>query len=349
MCPRFLITIINVIFMNLILNQASLAQEPVTVSDAPSTVNANYVEASAIEKMKPGEKIASLFTLNMNNDYVLQRLTDRTYWVQKSFYSTIFYVGDQGVLLFDTLEGSSPQIKQAIMSVTDLPVTAIVYSHNHADHIGGINDFINPEMNIRLIASEATIEKQAFLNSSFPQATEAVSWPVGMFDFENLTVDFIGFDHAAHSDDHGIWLLGSENVAHIPDLINPDQPPFWAFAGSESFAYYESNINQLAGMKWDFFNGGHGNIGSRQDIDFYRKFINDLKTAVGEAMGNVAWGTGIDVSKINAHTAFLPAWLGAVSKQATESLRPEYGQYYGFEAATPRNAEMVALSLFDYR
>ena len=325
------------------------AQETSAITEAPSTVNATYVTPSSTDTLNPGEKVGSLFMLNMKGDYILQRITERTYWVQKGFYSTLFYVGDQGVLLFDALDGSAQQVKQAIKSVTDLPITAIVYSHDHADHIGSIKDYLEPDSNIRLIASQETVDKQAFLNSNHPKASEIVNWPEGSFKFEDLSVEFFGFERAAHADDHGIWLLKEEKVAHIPDLINPDQPPFWAFAGSETFAYYEANINQLANLEWDFFNGGHGNIGSRADVEFYRTFLVDLKAAVGDAMGSVAWGTGVDVSKINAHTAFLSSWMKAVSEKATETLRPQYGELYGFEDATPRNAEMVALALFDYR
>ena len=326
-----------------------MAQENSATPEAPSTVNATYVAPSLTDTLNPGEKIDSLFTLNMNSDYVLQRVTERTFWVQKGFYSTLFYVGDGGVLLFDALDGSAQQVKQAIKSVTDLPITAIVYSHDHADHIGSIKDYLDPDSNIRLIASQETADKQVFLNSSHPKATEIVTWPEGSFTFEDLTVELHGFERAAHADDHGIWLLKEEKIAHIPDLINPDQPPFWAFAGSETFAYYEANINQLANLEWEFFNGGHGNIGSRADIEFYNTFLADLKAAVGEAMGSVAWGTGVDASKINAHTVFLSSWMKAVSEKATEILRPKYGKFYGFDAATPRNAEMVALALFDYR
>ena len=43
------------------------------------------------------------------------------------------------------------------------------------------------------------------------------------------------------------------------------------------------------------------------------------------------------------------AWLKAVAKNTTDSLRPKYGKYYGFEDAMPRNAEMVAMAMFSYR
>jgi glyoxylase-like metal-dependent hydrolase (beta-lactamase superfamily II) len=202
---------------------------------------------------------------------------------------------------------------------------------------------------LRVIASKATAAKMAFLKSSHPSPTETVAWPRGTFRFEDLTVEFHGFERAAHTDDHGVWLLVHEKVAHLPDLVNPDQPPFWAFAGSERFVYYEANVDQLARLDWAYLNGGHGNVGAKADVEFYRSFLADLKQAVGKAMSEVPWGTGVDATNVNAHTAFLPAWLNAIAKNATDALRPKYGSYYGFESATARNAEMVAMSMFSYR
>ncbi len=52
-----------------------------------------------------------------------------------------------------------------------------------------------------------------------------------------------------------VRLLTNKKVAHLPELVNPDQPPFWNFAGSESFTYYESNIKQLNELEWDYLHG----------------------------------------------------------------------------------------------
>lgn len=329
------------------------SDQPTSPAEAPSTVRATYVAPSATRLLQPGEKVDRLFTRNATQEYVLQRLTERTYWYQSQYYGTVFYVGDKGVLLFDPLDGRGALIRKAIAEVTKLPVTAIVYSHDHADHIGGAKEMVDFLTRAgsppRIVASRATADKMAFLKSAHPAPTETVAWPRGSFRFEGLTVELHGFERAAHADDHGVWLLLEEKVAHLPDLVNPDQPPFWNFAGSENFAYYESNLEQLAKLDWTFLHGGHGNVGARADIEFYRAFLADLKQAVGKALGEVAWGTGVDASKVNAHTPFLPAWLTAVAKSATDALRPKYGSYYGFEAATPPNAEMVAMAMFSYR
>lgn len=113
----------------------AFATSAAAVAEAPSPVNATYVAPSATTVLAPDAKIGQLFTLNSTRPYILQRLTKRTYWFSSGHYATTFYVGSRGVLLFDPLEGHGAQILQAIAEVTKLPVTAVVYSHDHADHI----------------------------------------------------------------------------------------------------------------------------------------------------------------------------------------------------------------------
>ena len=244
-------------------------------------------------------------------------------------------------------------ILAAIRSVTDLPVTTIVYSHNHADHIGSTVELLalleNQTTAPRIIASQETADKMERMNSSLPRPTETISWPRGSFNFENLTVEMNGFEHAGHADDHSAWLLTQERVLHAPDLLNGDQPPFWSFAGSDRFNYLVDNLTEANSLDWDHFNGGHGNVGSHADFDFHLGFIADLKQAVGEAMSEVPFGFGTDPAALTAHTAMLPAWYGEIARLATEELRPKYGETYGFDVATPANAEMVAEYLFSYR
>lgn len=326
------------------------------VADAPSPHGAvRYVAPSATRKLAPGERIERLYARNNADQFVLQRLTGRTYFVQHHSYGTTFYVGDRGVLLFDALEGLTPMVLAAIRSVTPLPVAAVVYSHDHADHIGHVDSVVAATVRAtgrrpRIIASQATVDKQAYLGSALPKATTVVPWPRGSFRFEGLTVELHGFTRAAHADDHGVWLLRGERVAHLPDLVNADQPPFWRFSGAERFVYYEQNLRMLRGLDWTFLNGSHGNVGYKDDVDFHLAFVADLRAAVATAMAETPFGSGVaNAAALNAHTPFLPAWFGAIAAKAVATLRPKYGSLYGFEHATPPNAEMVAAYLSSYR
>ena len=102
-----------------------------------STTGASYVEPSATDPIKPGQRIAHLFPRAVMEEYVLQRVTERVWWVSRQFYGSLFYVGKRGVLLLDPFLGGADATLKAIAAVTPLPVTAVVYSHFHADHVGG--------------------------------------------------------------------------------------------------------------------------------------------------------------------------------------------------------------------
>lgn len=321
-------------------------------SPAPSTVGATYVDPSPTQILRPGLKIGHLLHLNMTQPYVLQRLTDRSWWVQSSNYGTVFYVGTEGVLIFDALEGVYDHIVAAVESVTDRPITAVVYPHYHSDHIGDIAQYIAAAeargSQLRIIGSAKTRQSMELANSAFPRPTEVLDWPSGQFRFEDLTVELHGFEWAAHCDDHSAWLLVQDRVIHSPDLINPDQPPFWHFAGNDRFRFHEDNLRQIYDLGWDHLSGSHGNLGTREDIDFEFAFLADMKAAIGEAMAAHPFGDFVDPST-DAHTSFLSNFFDKISDEATEALRPKYGQFYGFDYATKGNATMVAWTLFEYR
>lgn len=322
------------------------------VPAAKSPTNATYVDPSSEKILTPGTKLSDLLRRNMTQPYVLQRLSERSYWVQSFNYGTVFYVGENGVLIFDTLEGVYDNIAQAVASVTDKPISAAIYPHYHADHIGDIAKYVDAAakrgVTLEIIAATKTRQSMDLARSSFPRPTKELKWPHDSFRFENLTVELHGFEWAAHSDDHSAWLLREERIVHSPDLINPDQPPFWRFAGNERFRFHEENLRQVYDLEWDYLSGSHGNIGSREDMDFEFAFISDLKAAVGQAMGAHPFSDFVNPDA-KAHTEFLSNFFSVVAKEATETLRPKYGEMYGFDEATPPNAEMVAWAMFEYR
>lgn len=314
-----------------------------------STVGAKYVEPSATRIIQPGEKINNLTQRNLNEDYILQRLSERTYWVQRQFYNTTFYVGKESVLLFDAPPWRNNQILSAIREVTDLPVSTVVYSHNHADHIGDASFWVSEaEKNgqkLRIIATEATHKKQQATNSTLVPANDIIGWPTSSFVFEDIKVEMHGFDPAAHTDDHSVWLIPSEKVLHAPDLINPDQLPFRGFAVSERFLFHDDNLRQAQQLDWLFMTAGHGNIGEKKDIAFELEHIDDIRSAVTTALKEVpGWTTFLDPEVDNNHAAYTNNWNDQVVEVAVELLRPKYGEFYGFNASTAKNVGLLLQS-----
>lgn len=319
------------------------AQTEISTANS-STVNASYVEPSAEKIISPSDKLNNLFERNMSQSYILQKIGERTYYVQRYFYSTTFYVGDKGVLLFDAPEGRGKYLLQAIRDVTPLPVTVLVYSHYHVDHIGD-SPFWNDEakkegVNLRIIASKATAEKMQFMNSRLPVATQVLSKKDDQFKFEKQTIELHRFVKAGHTDDHSVWLLKQEKVAHSPDLLNPDQLPMMGFAVSDTLVYHDSNLRQVEMLDWKYFIGGHGNIGSHDDFKFQRQFLNDLRDTTIKVRKEESFGKFMNKTA-NNHADFARAQREAIIKKVTEVLRPKYGHMYGYDASMPANIEMA--------
>ncbi|EFJ2907705.1 MBL fold metallo-hydrolase [Escherichia coli] len=334
---------IYTILASSLISGSVFAQTEISTANS-STVNASYVEPSAEKIISPSDKLNNLFERNMSQPYILQKIGERTYYVQRYFYSTTFYVGDKGVLLFDAPEGRGKYLLQAIRDVTPFPVTALVYSHYHVDHIGD-SPFWNDEakkegVNLRIIASKATAEKMQFMNSRLPVATQVLSKKDDQFKFEKQTIELHRFVKAGHTDDHSVWLLKQEKVAHSPDLLNPDQLPMMGFAVSDTLVYHDSNLRQVEMLDWKYFIGGHGNIGSHDDFKFQRQFLNDLRDTTIKVRKEESFGKFMNKTA-NNHADFARAQREAIIKKVTEVLRPKYGHMYGYDASMPANIEMA--------
>ena len=70
----------------------------------------------------------------------LRKINDRVYWAQYYDYSSFgFLIGDEGVIAIDCgwWPGASARALKDLRKITTKPVTHIVYTHGHADHIAG--------------------------------------------------------------------------------------------------------------------------------------------------------------------------------------------------------------------
>ena len=75
---------------------------------------------------------------------ILNELAPNVYHYFSAFYSNLIVVSDDGVLLTDPANTArAEELKEVIAGLTDAPVTAIVLTHEHYDHVGGTGVFDN--------------------------------------------------------------------------------------------------------------------------------------------------------------------------------------------------------------
>jgi glyoxylase-like metal-dependent hydrolase (beta-lactamase superfamily II) len=62
----------------------------------------------------------------------------------------MFLVYDRGVVVVDVPQTLVAFLPKAIAEVTDKPITHVVYSHSHADHIGGTKTLVVIRSSLRI-------------------------------------------------------------------------------------------------------------------------------------------------------------------------------------------------------
>ena len=94
--------------------------------------------------------LVSMLTLvspSYAQDANVQKITNNVYSIFLHYYHSLVVIGDKGVLITDPANTARAGILQAeIAKMTKLPVSHIVLSHEHYDHVGGTEVFPDAEI-----------------------------------------------------------------------------------------------------------------------------------------------------------------------------------------------------------
>jgi alkyl sulfatase BDS1-like metallo-beta-lactamase superfamily hydrolase len=102
----------------------------------------------------------------LNSRYGLYKVTDRIYQVRGFDVSNMTIIeGDTGYIVIDpllTAETARAAMEFAMQHLEERPIIALLYSHSHADHFGGVKGVISQEQSdngdVRVIASEGFMD-----------------------------------------------------------------------------------------------------------------------------------------------------------------------------------------------
>ena len=244
----------------------------------------------------------------------LQRVSARTWFVQgqsamgsaanENFISNAgVVVGDKAVMVVDAL--GSPHLatllNEAIRRITPLPITHVVVTHYHADHIYGLQVFKAQGAQVLAHASAseyinsdtARLRLQASREELFPwidETTQVVSPDVTLD--KRRVIDLGGVQavllHAgpAHTPEDVMVQVPSEGVLFAGDLVFRGRVPY---VGQADSAQWVAALEQLLSLKPNTLVPGHGPL-SRQpqeDLRQVRDYLQYLRQAMGEAAANL--------------------------------------------------------------
>ena len=272
----------------------------------------------------------------------LKKVTDRVYYVQgaagiatdnEGFISNAgFVVTGEGVVVFDALGSPSLAVEllKKIRSVTDQPVTSVVVSHYHADHIYGLQVFkalgaqiLAPAGALAYLdspAAEQRLEERRFSLDPWVNDKTSLVRPDRIIaqdtSFRLGEVDFhLSLLGAVHSDGDMSMFVEPDRVLFSGDIIFEGRIPFVGDADTRRWVQALDDL-QTGGVT--ALIPGHGPAAADPDqaLAQTRDYLHYLRQTMGEAVAEMQdFAEAYEAVDWSAYQG-LPAFDGANRRNA---------------------------------
>lgn len=297
-------------------------------SSAPGEAGEPYPNMPLIAPI--GERIAKYMdvpasamgpAIDPNKGYRLQELGSGLYMITDNAYQSMFLVYNQGVVVVDAPPGYAAHIHQAIAEVSDKPITHIIYSHSHIDHIGGAKALGGHPV---IIAHEETLrllKRAADPNRPLPTVTFSDKYTLRV---ENQVLE-LSYHGNAHEPGNIFIYAPTQRVLMVVDVVFPGWMPWRRFALAQDIPGYFAQVEEIRKMDWDTFVGGHvARTGTHADVDVQTAFNRDVKQAAAAALATTKPGEGLNpLDKANPWAAF-DNYIDRVAAQCVNTLTPKW-------------------------
>lgn len=214
---------------------------------------------------------------NAQNAPVVSKLADNIYSIHTVFYSSIVVIGDDGVLIADPANRYRAGIlKDEIAKLTDKPVTKIVLTHEHFDHVGGTEVFEGAE----IIAQENVTAVFHLDPLGLTPVTVDVTFSnKHTIDMGSTSVElkYLGAGDGVATT---IIYLPNEDIVATADLYDENQLTLGAFLDDKNMLGVRSILNEVSGWDMKHAISTHSTGTDPAVLRANAKYFNDLYDAV---------------------------------------------------------------------
>jgi glyoxylase-like metal-dependent hydrolase (beta-lactamase superfamily II) len=253
--------------------------------------------------------------------YRLQDLGSGLYMITDNAYQSMFLVYDRGVVVIDAPPSYAAHIRQAIGEVSDKPITHVVYSHSHIDHIGGAKALGGHTV---ILAQEETLrllKRAADPNRPLPTITFSDKYTL------RVGSQLLEFSYHGNAHEPGnIFIYAPlQRVLMVVDVVFPGWMPWRRFALAQDIPGYFAQVEEIQKMDWDTLVGGHvSRTGTHADVDLQAEFNRDVKQAAATALATTKPGVGLNpLDKANPWAGF-DNYIDRVAAQCVNLLTPKW-------------------------
>jgi glyoxylase-like metal-dependent hydrolase (beta-lactamase superfamily II) len=266
--------------------------------------------------------------------YLVEEIRDDLFWVTDGAYNTLFLITDEGVVAVDAPPTIGKNYLKAISEVTDKPITHVIYSHAHIDHIGAAGMF---PKNAIFIAQEETAAELQRAKTISKNASTIPPIPTEIFTNnytlqignQTLQMEYYGDNHLPGN----IFIYApKQKVLMLVDIIFPGWVPFPYLAVSKDIAgYIKAHDVVLNNYDFDTFIGGHlTRLGTITDVMVQKEFISDLEKAAGKANNEILF-TDIakQIGSLDNPWLVFSKYIDAVDEKCVQYMLPKWENKLG--------------------
>src|SRR6266511_2994341 len=216
-------------------------------------------------------------------------IAGEVYRFRNNNHYSIFAVTPAGIIATDPINAEAAQwLKAELQRRFARPVKYVIYSHDHADHIGGGEVFADTAI---VVAHDNA--KAAIIGERRPTAVPQASFSDRMSIELGGTVVELSYVGRNHSDNSIVMRFPRERVLFAVDFIPVESVAFRDFPDAYIEDWIES-LKRVEAMDFDILAPGHGPLGRKDHVRMYREYMEDLR---GEVLKYAREGKSLEEMK----------------------------------------------------
>ncbi|MGZ3695423.1 MAG: MBL fold metallo-hydrolase [Bdellovibrionota bacterium] len=275
-----------------------------------------------VEKYLPVPASGMGPAIDRDKGYRVEELGTGLYMITDNVNQSMFMVYDKGVVVIDAPQSYAKHIPEAIREITDKSVTHLIYSHSHADHIGGADVF--KDSHPIIIAHKET--KAALITAAdphrpLPTLTFSQQYTLRVGE-QQLQLSYHG---VAHTPGNIFIYAPAQKTLMVVDIVFPGWMPWRRLALAKDIPGYFRQVEEIRKLPWDKFVGGHvSRIGTHADVDLQSEFMADLRNAAAAALKENKAGEGVNPADLGNGWAVYGHFIDRVAHQCVATLTPKW-------------------------
>ncbi len=232
----------------------------------------------------------------------ITKITGEIYRFRNNNHYSVFAVTPAGVIATDPINADAAKwLKAEIKTRFNQTIRYLVYSHDHADHISGGQEW----------ADTATViahanAKEIIVGEKRPTAVPHVTFSDRLdLELGGTVVELI-YVGRNHSNNSLVLRFPKEKLIFAVDFIPVGAMAFRDFPDAYLTDWIES-LKRVEALEFDTLAPGHGPLGNKQSVVSFRTYMEDLYTQV---LAAVRAGKSVDETKAAVDLKKYASWAG---------------------------------------